>query len=146
MGAPKHEDVLRRLFACANATTTALRSAEQFEEWTAMKVFALRAFQRVPNYALGATELARALRCSVPHASKLMKRMRAEGLLMDGSTYRGWKTMVLTSDGQDRLLGDAEYLEAFARAACDGLSDDDCHLLFVLLGRIFANVRRARRS
>ena len=142
MTAPTYENVLRRLFACANATTAALRSAEQFEEWTAMRVFALRAFQQVPNYALSATELARALRCSVPYASRLMKRMRADGLLKDGSVYRGFRTMVLTTDGQDRVLGDAECLEAFARCACDGISDEHRHMLFVLLGRISANVRR----
>ena len=142
MGAPTHEDLLRRLVVCANATTAALRRSEQFEEWTAMTVFAIRAFQKVPNYALGATELARALRCSVPYASKLMKRMRAEGLLKDGTAYRGFRAMVLTSTGQDRVMGDAEYLEAFGRGACDGISDEHRQLLFVLLGRISANVRR----
>ena len=141
MSAPNHEDLLRRLFVCSHVTTTALRAAEHFDEWTAMKVFALRAFQRVPNYALGATELARSLRCSVPYASKLMKRMHAEGLLQEGTAWRSFRAMVLTPDGEARLTSDAECLESFARQACRDISDEERLTLFLLLGRITANVR-----
>ncbi len=42
---PTPEMLLKRLIACSHALTTALRGSEQFEEWSTMKIFALRAFQ-----------------------------------------------------------------------------------------------------
>lgn len=146
MNGRAHEDLLKRLFVCTHATALALREEEQFHEWTAMEVFALRAFQRVPNHALGAKALATAVHCSVPYASKLMKRMHARGLLEQTDPWWNFRSMVLTEKGLARLGSDAECLDVFARTACDGISDEDCQRLLVLFGRIFTNVRARSRS
>lgn len=141
MDEPTPEDLLKRLFVSTHAMMLALRSAQRFDEWSAMEVFAMRAFQAVPNRALGANELAERLRCSVSYASRLMKRMRAKGMLRPGTAYRRFRSMVLTEDGLQRLRGDAQYLEAFARCACEGITDQERRHLLALLGRISANVR-----
>ena len=142
----RYEELFKRVLVCAHEMEKAVRRSERFDDWSAIEILALRAFQRVPNHALGATELARRLRCSVTYASKMMRRLRGKGLLEEGTSYRTFRSMVLTPEGLERVQTDAECLETFARGVFAPLSDEECRQLLVHLGRVLAGRDRGSGS
>jgi DNA-binding MarR family transcriptional regulator len=139
------EELFRLLFGCAHQVTLCLRHIEQFDEWSAMEILALRAFERSFNQATCTTAISRRLYSSVPYASKLLRRLREKGLIRPGTFYRGSRGMVLTDAGSERIEQDDSCLESFVGIVFQGLSEEQCLQLRKLLLHVMGNVPTPRR-
>lgn len=142
---PTLEDLFITLFITMHATNIMLANLSGFEEWSAMEVLALRAFQQRDNYVLGTKDIAALLHCSMPWASNVIKRLRKRGYIEQIGRWRQYHSMRLTEAGRARLRSDTDCLRAFTRQVFGGFSREDRLRFGTLLGRVYTNVNDRRQ-
>ncbi len=134
------DELFRLLFVCEHATMRALSRVSREEEWSPIEVLVLHMFRR-STCALGPKDIARNLHCSMAYASKVVNKLRGQGLVTDtGGAWGQYLSLAITQAGRDRLRRGAEELSAFARGIFAGLSTKERAVLRRVLGRIHANV------
>jgi DNA-binding MarR family transcriptional regulator len=134
------DELFRLLFVCEHATMRALSRVSREEEWSPIEVLVLHMFRR-STCALGPKDIARDLHCSMAYASKVVNKLRGQGLVADtGGAWGQYLSLAITQAGRDRLRRGAEELSAFARGIFAGLSAKERAVLRRVLERVHANV------
>lgn len=116
------DDLFERMFAAQHRVLVDMANVSAFEEWSPLEILAMRIFARTPH-ALGAIDISRALGCSLPHASRLSKKLKARGLVYE----RRWHQF----RSLERTLAGEEWM----RRELGNLTEESAQL-FQLLGRV----------
>ena len=84
---------------------------------------------------IGAIDIARVLGCSLPHASRLSKKLQARGLVSEFRWHQ-FRSLSMTLDGEDWMRRELGYLTAFTADVFGDLTPEERNLLYDLLGRV----------
>lgn len=128
------EDVVERMFACQHRMVVRMREVAAFDEWSPLEVLAMRVFAR-NEMALGAIDLERILGCSLPHASRLAKSLKARGLISE-HRWKNYRSLMKTEAGEAWLARELPYLTAFANELLAPLTTTERRGLYLYLSRI----------
>lgn len=128
------EELFARMFAVHHRVLVDLARVGAFEEWSPFEVLAMRVFSLQPH-AIGAMDVARALGCSFPYASRLSKKLQARGLVAEHRWHQ-YRSLQKTIDGEEWMRSELPYLTAFTASVFGDLTGEDRKQLFELLGRI----------
>lgn len=128
------DELFERMFAVQHRVLVDMANVAAFEEWAALEVLAMRVFCKTPH-ALGATDLAEAIGCSLPHASRLAKKLKARGFVSEHRWHQ-YRSLSRTLDGEEWARRELPNLTAFTAGVFADLSLDERRQLYELLGRI----------
>lgn len=133
-----NEDIVARMLSVHHRVMARLNNVAAFDDWAWFEVFALRAFVR-SELALSTKDLMRVLGCSWPHASRVVKRLRERGFLVE-SRWHQYRSFRITPAGEAFLAREQEELRVFADDVLRGMPTIERRALYDLLGRIKRNV------
>lgn len=127
-------ELFERLFAVQHRVVVDMANVAAFEEWAPLEILAMRVFAKTPH-AISALDIARALGCSFPHASRLSKKLQARGLV-SVHRWHQYRSLQRTESGDEWLRSELSNLTAFTNDVFGDLSADERAQLYVLLGLI----------
>jgi DNA-binding MarR family transcriptional regulator len=132
------DELFARMFEVHHRVLVDLERVAAFEEWSPFEVLAMRVFS-LTAHAIGAIDIARALGCSFPYASRLSKKLQARGFIAEHRWHQ-WRSLQRTLPGEEWIESELPYLLAFTDAVFGDLTPPERTQLYELLGRVRRSV------